>query len=286
MAKHIFHLEKYSWRNAGTCPGSGEWPDERRVGMETEQASGQQLPGNALVILPVHLQWACIRKREFGVWNTPLFGLPGAGLSRSGESGKRGRPNIFILNEDIDAQFQNFMHAVLGKVNVRMAFLELVDNGHFRLGETHGNGIGELDIPGLFFTHQLVDEKGLGDGNAAARGKPGVHGTDGNPALFRQPLARLAVGTEPFLDFKLFRIAFFRSGRSVQIRVGNKVRDDMGKRFFSIGRYLADAHLCVKRLWPDSYLLRQLVGLAVLALQPFLDHGAYIVVRHEFVQVE
>lgn len=55
--------------------------------------------------------------------------------------------------------------------------------------------------------------------------------------------------------------------------------------FFGIGRYFTNAHLCVKSLRPDAYLLRQLIGLAVLALQPLLHQNAYIVVRHEFVQI-
>ena len=35
---------------------------------------------------------------------------------------------------------------------------------------------------------------------------------------------------------------------------------------FGIGRYFTNAHLCVKSLRPDAYLLRQLIGFAVLAL--------------------
>lgn len=145
----------------------------------------------------------------------PLFSLLGTSLRGPNQTGKLSRLCLFILNEHIDAKLQNFMHAVQGQVNIRMAFLELVDNGHFRFREIHGNGIGELNPAGFAFTHQLVDKKGLGDGNAAPHGKPGVHGADGDPALFRQPLARFTVGPEPFLDFELFRIAFLRHGRFI-----------------------------------------------------------------------
>lgn len=105
------------------------------------------------------------------------------------------------------------MHAVHGKIDVRMQFLELVNNFHFRFRKIHGNGIGKLNFPRFAFVYQLINKKILGNRNVAACGKPGVYGADGNAALSRKPLAGFAVRTEPFLDSDFFRVTFFRMGK-------------------------------------------------------------------------
>ena len=105
-----------------------------------------------------------------------------------------------------------------------------------------------------------------------------MHGPNGNPALFRQPLPRFTMSFEPLLDFEALGVVSIRKRRQAQIGLRHQRWNNPGERSFGIIGYFAYAHLGVKRLRADSYFPGQLIGLTMLALKPFSDCGAYFVV--------